>query len=313
MLDAWRRVPSGDRQDVLPALSGLPPLVRSRSEALPREATAIDTLVEEIAELRPLPPIAAQVLQIAEDEQFSAHALAQAISSDPALTSLLLRLANSAYYGLPCRISTVRDAVVLLGFRQVWSVALAGCVMRAFRSADEVAAEPFWRHAVSVGLVTEMLGRAEGRSHQVAFTAGALHNVGRLALGQARPDALRQVITYAAHEGLSLHRAECEVLGFTDADLGGALVRHWQFPDEVALAVAGHAAEMERVFDSRSLAALVARARKTVESEGVTDGVEAPQGWAALAVAGTPVDHGAMGIDGLLPRADAFLEYSGVA
>ena len=99
-------------------ISGTPTLVRSvPADASSWTPQALDMLVEEIAARRPLPPIAAQVLQIAEESRFSAHELAEAISSDPALTCLILRLANSPYFALPCRVSTVRDAVVLVGFR----------------------------------------------------------------------------------------------------------------------------------------------------------------------------------------------------
>lgn len=75
----------------------------------------LDLLIAEVAELRPLPAVAVRALEIAEGEHFSAHELAQAISADQALTAKLLRLSNSAYYGFPRRITTVRDAVVLLG------------------------------------------------------------------------------------------------------------------------------------------------------------------------------------------------------
>ena len=76
--------------------------------------SSLDVLVGEIADLRPLPPVAARVLAISESEHFSAHELAQAISSDPALTAKVLQLANSAYYGFPRRISTVRDADLIV-------------------------------------------------------------------------------------------------------------------------------------------------------------------------------------------------------
>ncbi|MEX2031475.1 MAG: HDOD domain-containing protein, partial [Dehalococcoidia bacterium] len=96
--------------------TGLPlPAMSRHGDGHSLAASALDLLVEEIADLRPLPPVAAQVLQIAEGEHFSAHELAQAISSDPALTARVLRAANSAYYGFPRHITTVRDAVVLLG------------------------------------------------------------------------------------------------------------------------------------------------------------------------------------------------------
>ncbi len=83
---------------------------------------ALDELVNQIGELRPINAVATRILQLTESERFSAHELATVISSDQALTAKMLRLSNSAYYGFPRRITTVRDAVVLLGFRAVLPV-----------------------------------------------------------------------------------------------------------------------------------------------------------------------------------------------
>ena len=79
----------------------------------------LDELMGEIADLRPLSAVATNILEITEGDRFSAQELAQVLATDQALTAKMLRLANSAYYGFPRRINTVRDAVVLLGFRAV--------------------------------------------------------------------------------------------------------------------------------------------------------------------------------------------------
>jgi len=239
-------------------------------------ASEIDVLVEEIAELRPLPPIAAQVLQIAEGDHFSAHELAQAISSDPALTARVLRVANSAYYGFPRRITTIRDAVVLLGFRQVRSTLFATTAMRTLPAYEGIEAFAFWRHSVAVGVLAGLLARAEGTHQEEAFTAGVLHNVGRLALEQARPAEFRRARAMAADESIPLHEAEQRLFGFTDAELGGRLALRWGFPPALASAIAEHGASPATFEDLASLPALVARARAFAASHGISDGAEPP-------------------------------------
>ncbi len=234
----------------------------------------IDVLVEEIAEFQPLPPIAAQVLQIAEGETFSAHELAQAISSDPALTARVLRIANSPFYGFPRRISTIRDAVVLLGFRHVRSTLLATSVMRPMPCFDGIDSFVFWRHAVAVGLLSELTARAEGIHQEEAFTAGVLHNVGRLALEQARPVEFIRARDYARALDISMHEAEQYVFGFNDADVGTALAHHWRFPTELSLAITHHADPLEAIPSSATLARIVAQARAYAASNGITDGVD---------------------------------------
>jgi HD-like signal output (HDOD) protein len=272
------------------------------------DRSEIDVLVEEIADLQPLPPIAAQVLQIAEGETFSAHELAQAISSDPALTARVLRVANSAYYGFPRRITTIRDAVVLLGFRQVRSTLLATSVMRSMPSYDGIDAFAFWRHAVSVGLLAELTARAEGTHQEEAFTAGVLHNVGRLALEQARPAEFVRARDHARDLNLSMHDAQQYLFGFTDADVGAALARHWRFPVDLSLAIEHHANPRDAIPESAGLARLVARARTFAMTNGITDGVDTYRACAASRgrqAAAFRATMSVMSPDDLPARADA--------
>lgn len=278
-LGASRRdnlLPQQDRPETA-RTTGLPrPAMSRRGDGHSLAVSTLDQLVEEIADLRPLPPVAAQVLQIAEGEHFSAHELAQAISSDPALTARVLRAANSAYYGFPRHITTVRDAVVLLGFRQVRSVALAACAVGAMPVRETIDTRLFWRHAVTVALLAQSMARAErGAQEEEAFTAGVLHNIGRLALDQARPDQFREAVMLARAGRMTLHEAERDIFGFTDAEVGGALALRWQFPADLALAIARHAGTVDSLCPSQTLARLVIQARQFVEERGITDGSDA--------------------------------------
>ena len=172
--------------------------------------------MQEIAELRPLPSVALRVLEIAESEHFSAHELAQAIGTDAALTAKMPRLANSAYYGFPRRISTVRDAVVLLGFRAVRSATLATCVIDTMPRGAQIDDRTFWHFSITVGMLAEVLARSTRRHADEAFTAGVLHNIGRLALDQQRPDALRRAMATFRNDGRIHEFADrCVRLGAT--------------------------------------------------------------------------------------------------
>ena len=152
----------------------------------------IDVLIGEISDMQPLPVVAVRVLEIADGQQFSAHELSQAIAADQALTAKVLRLSNSAYYGFPRRITTVRDAVVLLGFRAVRSATLASCVIDTVPGGKVLDPMEAWRYSMVVGLLAEVLARASKRHQDEAFTAGILHNIGRLALDQHRPTKLAE-------------------------------------------------------------------------------------------------------------------------
>ena len=236
----------------------------------------LDLLVNEITELRPLPVVALRVLELAEGDRFSAHELAQTVSADQTLTAKILRLSNSAYYEFPRRITTVRDAVVVLGFRAVRSATLASCVIETLPGGQVLDPVQAWRFSVSVGMLAEVLSRATHEHVDEAFTAGVLHNIGRLAMDQHRPRELRQCIEVAQARGWTIPQAERQVLGYTDAEVGGALALNWNFPPALADAVARYNLDIDALPDPKSLAAFVIRARLFARASGLTDGAELP-------------------------------------
>lgn len=245
---------------------------RARFQAQQPPLDAMDEVLLEVADLRPLPQVAQRILGL-DEGTFSAHELAAIIATDQALTAKLLRLSNSAYYGFARRITTARDAVVLLGYRSVRNAALTSCLMQTAQTATNIDYEAFWQCSIATGILAEVLARAEGAQHEEAFTAGVLHRIGLLALDQARPEPLYQALTIHRQTGVTAYEAERQVFGFTDADLGGALALHWSFPPSLAAAVRDHARPLDTLPDPKSLAACVLRARMFVRAYGLPDGV----------------------------------------
>jgi HD-like signal output (HDOD) protein len=279
------------------------------------ERPGLGWVVREIADVRPLGVVASAVLRIADGDEFSARELAHAISADPALTAKMLRLANSAYYGYPRRIGTVHDAVVLLGFRAVRSAVLASCVIEAVGSSASLDYRQFWRFSVTVGVLAEIAAQVERGRSEEAFTAGVMHNIGRLALDQHLPEMFAEAKRVAARRRISLHDAERELLGFTDAELGGALTLHWSLPQELADAVRHHPLNVYAVPEEEgTLTAYVVRGRRFARAYGLSDGVEVssavadPHEWARPPLATALQRTG--GMEGVLERVAAFLDHT---
>lgn len=282
----------------------------------PEGESVLEALTAEIGELRPLGATARNVMRITSEDRFSAHELANVIASDQALTAKMLRLANSAYYGFARRITTMRDAVVLLGFREVRATTMASCIIEAMPPGGHINYDTFWHYSVSIGMLAEVLARAERVKTDEAFTAGVVHNIGRLALDQHRPAAFGEALAYAAARKVTIHEAQRAILGFTDPELGASLAQYWGFPAELTDAVAYSHREPGSHKDPRSLAAYVSRARAFARSHGLSDGVEpldddaSPPGeWLQAPIATSLKTAG--GVDGVKKRAEAFLEFSG--
>ena len=276
------------------------------------EAPTLDEVVQQITGLRPLGVVAARILQVTEGDTFSAQALARVISSEPSLSARMLQLSNSAYYGFARRIGSVREAIVLLGFRAVRSATLASCVIQAV-PAGSTRTDPqaFWRYSVLIGMVSELIAQAEHADSDEAFTAGVLHNIGRLALDQQYPALMQAAQRLAGEQETSLTDAEREVFGFTDAEVGGALALHWNFPPSLVEAAARHRESVYALEDRRSSLGLVVRARALASNFGIWDGIEpatataAPAEWRESPLAEALERAG--GVEGLLERVDAFL------
>ena len=277
----------------------------------PESGQPLDEIIDEMQELRPLPVIATRIISMAEDDRFSAQELGRTVSMDQALTMTVLRIANSAFYGLPRRITTLRESVVLLGFREVKALAVAACLMDGGEMPAFMDYARFWLNSVTIGLLAETLADAEGRDPTDAFTAGILHNVGRLALAQHRPAWLERTVDQAGECGRPIHDVQRETLGFSDAELGAAMARGWGFPERLVEAVAYHASELRLLPDRNGLDALVLRARRYARAHGMTDGLDEQSRlspdleWTAPPISTVLERRGS--IDGIHQRARSFL------
>lgn len=200
-------------------------------------------IVNRTTELTPLKAVATKAIALAEDERTAAMDLATVITSDQALTSKLLRLSNSAYYGYARRISNVREAVILLGMRTVRSVAIASGIIDSLKPPEggPFDQDLFWAHGVCVGLVAEAVARETKVARpEDAFTAGVVHDVGKLAMMLCEPQMFADVIDLAITEQKPYREAEMRVFGVGHQYVGGRLAQRWKFPDTLAASIRDH-------------------------------------------------------------------------
>jgi putative nucleotidyltransferase with HDIG domain len=199
-------------------------------------------LRSQINALPVLPQAAMDALAALRDDRLDAEQCAEPIAHDPALTARLLRIANSAFYGVSGRVSCVSDAVHMLGRRTVGNAVTAATVIGQFRPVDVpgFAFAEFWRHAIGVAIAARALARQTQQDEDVAFTAGLLHDIGRLALATCFPHELAQALSYVAEADISFNEAEHERLGVDHADLGAMIATHWRLPDVVAQTIYSH-------------------------------------------------------------------------
>jgi len=201
----------------------------------------IKKVLDDGRKLYSLPQTLAEVLRVVRDENSAADDLAKVIMRDPAMTTKILRVVNSPYYGLGRQVSSVSQAVVTLGTRQVTALALSTSVYSLTdkweTSFDRVR---FWRHSLEVAIGARAIAKkAAAHKQEEVFVAGLLHDIGLLILEHSYPERFRRVWKEALRRG-GLEDLEETEWGTNHARVGQFLLEQWQIPDVICQAVGRH-------------------------------------------------------------------------
>lgn len=204
---------------------------------------SLEKIVREDIELASHPEVFRRVLQAANDPQSSAAFVADVVSKDTALSVKLLKVVNTPYYGFPQKVDTLSRAIVLLGHNKIIHLALGISVISMFEGmgSDMLDMSAFWKHSVACGVVGMLLAMHCGeRDEERFFVAGLLHDLGRLIMLKNRLQAVRFVLTESRGQKAALHVLESARWGFTHAELARQVLKKWQLPENLVLAVGHH-------------------------------------------------------------------------
>ena len=202
-------------------------------------------LLAAVEKMPAFPKSVHQVLKLASDINCSQKDLVEVIKNDPVFTLKILRLVNSAYFGLSREITSINHASVYLGLNTLKNVALGlaavGAIPKMSGSGLDMGA--FWLHSLAVATATRLLGTKLGISRDEAadyFASGLLHDVGKAVFALYLPKEYLLAFEKAAEPGVSLYEAEYQVIGATHADIGAMLADKWNLPADLRDAIAGH-------------------------------------------------------------------------
>ncbi len=204
----------------------------------------LEDIVRKTTDLPSIPSAALQVMRHADSNTASAETIAQCLAQDQSLSVRVLRLANSAYYGLTRQVSDLQEAVVVLGMRSVRSLAMVAAtypwMVRQLKGYC-LGPRQLWAHSFGTALGAQLVARASGRCHEDhAFTAGLLHDIGKVALSVWLENRMGAICNYAAREDLTFDQAERKILGFDHAEVGKYLADSWNLPAEITAAIRFH-------------------------------------------------------------------------
>lgn len=195
-----------------------------------------------LGDLPSMPAAVAELLSSMQREDIEVHTLAGKIALDQALAAKVLRLANSSFYGLQCKVANIQQAIGVLGIQCVRTLVTACAVTSSFpaRQGLDFDFKGFWRHSLATAACARALAPYLQQQPDTAFTAGLLHDIGTLALVTLFPAEYAQVESYRHGHDCLTSVAQTAVFGFDHAVIGSALAARWKFPQAMQDAVAAH-------------------------------------------------------------------------
>ena len=226
-----------------------------------------------------LPQVASAVLRLADDPNSSPKMMERTIERDPAITAKILRVANSAYYGLS-NVGSIGRAIGVLGMNAVRSL-VVGVVFQQLAAGKEQAPSysklEYWRHSLAVAVTARILGKLRmPAAAEELYVAGMMHDVGMLVLDRFCSDEFDRAIQFARSQQIPLHMAERFAFGYDHCQVGAMLVAKWSLPTVVARAIEFHhnpTADTE----SQLATAIVCLADHLAHRAGLTNNVPLPK------------------------------------
>lgn len=198
---------------------------------------------EKIQSIPSLPAMVGKILEITSDPNSSTQSLWEIISADQALSANILKIANSAFYGLSKKVGSLQHALSLLGYKEVRNLVITQTVFQTFKDRCKygpLELGPFWAHAFTCAMGSQIISEYTGGEDQDLYTACLLHDIGKLVIYMALPEAYTEMINEIGHCGHTIFETEYNFFGLTHSQIAKSVLQKWRFPDHIIEGIAFH-------------------------------------------------------------------------
>jgi putative nucleotidyltransferase with HDIG domain len=206
--------------------------------------SAIQELIKEIKNLKPIPQIANQIMSIVENPNASLSDVADIIVYDPMTTANILRTCNSAYFGLSRKVESVHEAVALIGLEQIVDLVLLKSGAENLKKEQDgygLDEGDLWRYSVASALISRALcEKKQLASSHMVFTAALLKDIGKVILNRFVGDSFPKIQALVEEDGYSFMEAEKKVIGVDHSELGGLVASNWKFSQKMVYIIQNH-------------------------------------------------------------------------
>ncbi len=202
-----------------------------------------ERIVTNVLKVAALPAVALKFSEAIKDPVTSNQDLENIVSEDSALAAKVLMIANSALFNFPSKIDTISKAITIIGHKQLSEIILSCSIVAMFKDIpqDVIDMDMFWRHSIAVATAARILAASRREQNiEKFFTAGLLHDIGKLIIFVEAPKYAKQVIDKCAATDELMHKVEKDILGFDHAKLGAMLLKKWKLPNDIVASVYYH-------------------------------------------------------------------------
>ena len=205
------------------------------------EKRDVKKVVDQLEKLPSLPVVVSKIISVVDSPNVNAADINKIISTDQALTAKVLRLVNSAFYGFPGRISTVTQAIVILGLNTIKSVAMSATVFDMVQPerSGGINRQIYWQESILCGVLAKHITKQSGHDKpEEGFVAGVMHDIGRVILDQFFPEDYIRVMNFVREKNADITAAEQFVFGLDHTQVGVWLSKKWNLPSQLAEPIA---------------------------------------------------------------------------
>jgi putative nucleotidyltransferase with HDIG domain len=200
----------------------------------------LESLIMSASDLPTIPVVATKVMQLIENENASADELAKVVASDPAVAARVLKISNSSFYGCQRQIQTLSHAIMVLGFSTLKSLVVAASVKQVYKPYG-LTEKMLWEHSFGAGLAARVIANSTRLvNEEEAFLGGLFHDIGKIILNSLDNQQFQIVVQKCYNDGMSFMEAEQLVFSYNHAEVGGLVIKKWNFPSILMQAVLKH-------------------------------------------------------------------------
>lgn len=209
------------------------------------ERSEIQKKLDSIKDLPTLPAIAMEINSLLQAAETTVETIAESIEKDQSIAVKVLKLINSAFFGVRSKVTNIHDAIVLLGFNSIRNIVLSVSVIKAFSKNDTIegfSIADFWQHSIAVAMTSKVMSEKSQISNpEDAFTGGLLHDIGKIIMAQYFREIFLATVKDCENDSIPFSKAEKNHLtGFGHSKMGAFLTDKWKFPQSLTQAIGTH-------------------------------------------------------------------------